>query len=272
MTPPKPLAQYLADHSGSHEAALSAMHADLTAQHGATDREAGANIRARTIAQALTPLAEALDIPLPEPGQRPTQDAGAALEQGVQDALAVFGDLQAAVETWQELAQEAGLDVQAVLTAQDDTRAESLIDGWLGGLTDARESGAAARQELNVYRFAHANGLNPDAVLLQKGLDGLEQRDVTTRDSAGKDVTARVWGIPGEGEAFVPALDHLKPVLGALRAGPQEPQGTAWVGGQESRGDNAPRSPFASIRPAAEGQQAPAAVNPFTFTTGGKTA
>lgn len=232
----KTLAQYLAEHGGNHEAAANALHADLTAQYGETQREAAANIRARTIAQHVQPLAEALGITLPEPGQKPTQDATAALQQGVQDAITGIQDLEDSVDSWRDLARDAGLDVDAVLNEQDDAKAQTLLDDWLGGLQGTGQRADAATQELNAYKFAHANGLNPEAVLLQKGLENLQLRDVPGKDATGKDITTKVWGIPGEGDAFTPALDHLKPVLSALKVTPSTPSGTGWPSGQESQG------------------------------------
>ncbi|MCD0156020.1 hypothetical protein [Deinococcus sp. 6GRE01] len=259
----KTLTQYLAEHGGNHEAALNAMHADLTTQARETEREAATNIRARTIAQHLQPLAEALSIPLPEPGQRPTQDATTALQEAVTGAIQGIEDLEAGLEEWQGVARDAGLDVDGILKEQDPTKVEAAIDGWLGGLTAAREGQSASAQELAVYQFAHENGLNPKAVLLQRGLDGLTRRDVTTKDASGNDVTTPTWGIPGQGDAFTPALTHLEPVMAALKPQTQQQSGTGWVSGQEQRGSGAPASPFASVQT----QQQAAPVNPFTFTT-----
>lgn len=231
----KTLAQYLAENGGNHEAALAAMHADLTTQHQATEREAGTNIRARVIAKHLQPLADALGIKLPEAGTRPTEDATSALQDAVQAAIDEIGDLEDGLESWQQIAADAGLDVEAVLNEQDPTKAEQMVTDFLGGLTGAKEGQATAEQQLAAYQFAHANGLNPDAVLLQKGIEGLTLRDVEVTGQDGKKTTQKVWQVPGKtaGE-YVSAVEYLQPVMGALKT-QQQPEGTGWVTGQQGR-------------------------------------
>ena len=240
----KTLAQYLADHAGSHEAAVTALHADLVKADSATEAEAGANIRARAISKALEPLAEALDIPLPPAGARPTQDAAAALSSGVSEALDSLSALEGSRDAWREIAADAGLDVDALEQAKDEAGMESVISGFLSGLEQTRTSQSAAQAELNAYKFAAANQLNPEAVLLQKGLEKLAEREIKTTGEGGKEVTSKIWGIPGENNAFTPALDYLKPVLGALKAQPESTPGTNWVRGQEQQGKSGEKSTY----------------------------
>lgn len=239
----KTLAQYLSAAGGDHEAAAKAMHADLiaTSQERDTlqqtaDREANANIRARTIAKAAEPLFEALGIPAPQPGQRPSQDAQAALEEGIQQAIEGIAALEEGIEDWQSIAADAGLDVQAVRDAKTPDEVEALISGFIEGVKATDTERDAATQELNAYRFAAQNGLNPEAVLLQRGIEHLELREVEVTGKDGQKTTQKQWQLPGKQEGeYVPALDHLQPVMAALKPQAQQAQGHAWVTGQESR-------------------------------------
>lgn len=268
----KTLAQYLTEHGGNHEAAAAALHADLLRIDGDREREASANIRARTIAQAAEPLLRALDVPVPAPGQRPTEDATSALKDGVEQATQAVEGLEEGIELWESFAEAAGLDVDAVLKADSPDAQQKLMTDFLGTLDATAKARDTVAQELNVYRFAAANGLKPDAVMLQRGLEKLELREVEVTGEGGQKKTEQVWQLPGKAEGeYVSALDYLQPVMPALKAAPATPQGTAWVGGQESRADTAPASPFAGLRPApAAGATAPVTVSPFHYSTGGK--
>lgn len=269
----KTLAQYLADHGGDHEAAARALHTDLLAADQRAEQEAGENIRARTISKAAAPLLEAAGVFIPPAGQRPTQDAASALDEGVQKAVQGWKGMQGSIKTLEDFAAATGLDMTAYQAATSPEQAQKLLKDFAGSLGGTRTALDTTTQELNAYRFATDNGLKPAAVLLQKGLEQLQLREVPGPEKDGKPTTVKVWQVPGKAEGeYVAALDHLSPVMESLKVAPTV-AGTAWVGGQESQGDGAPRSPFASIRPAvSSGQQAPAPVSPFAFPTGGKSA
>lgn len=271
----KTLAEYISAAGGNHEAAAAALHADLVTTNADKDREAGANIRARTIVKHLEPLAEALGIPLPAAGARPTQDAETALADGVKDALEGVEALESSVEAWQSIAADAGLDIEA-LEKLPEKEQDAFIQNFISGLDSS-----TTQQELAVYKFAAANGLNPQAVMLQKGLEGLTEREVK-QTVDGKESTVKVWGIPGKDDAFTPALDHLKPVMAALKPADSKPTGTSWIGGQENQskpGGLSVYEQYKQDKAKQDGQasgyvdplRAPSAVpsNPATSTTNG---
>lgn len=227
----KSITEYLNAAGGNHEAALKDMHADFAEVNQAAEKEAGNSIRARKIVEATAPLFEALGIELPTAGARPSEAALSALSEAVKGTLDDLADLEESRDTWMGLASEAGLDVDAVVAAETPEAASEIINGWLGGIDAILDSNEELAPKLAAYQFAHENNLNPSAVLLQKGLEGLQQ--FTTKETVdGKEVEKQVWGIPGakEGE-FTPALEHLKPVLGMLTA---EQKASNWTVKQDS--------------------------------------
>ncbi len=227
----KTLAEYLAAAGGDQDAALKAMHADLAKVSQSVEEEAGSNIRARVISKALEPLAKKLNIELPAPGQRPSKDATDALADAVTAGITTLDGQANNVERLTRVLGDAGLDTTVLA---DVEKSKPVIADWLKGLKTHVEGEQAARQELNIFKYAAAEHLKPDALMLQKGLERLEARQITRKDAAGKDETVTVWGIPGEGDAFKPASEHLAPVLDSLRVKPTE-TGTRWVSGQEQR-------------------------------------
>lgn len=256
----KTLAEYLAAAGGDQDAALKAMHADLAQVSGSVEAEAGANIRARVISKALEPLAKKLGIELPAPGQRPSKDATDALADAVTGSLTALDAQTGTVDRLTRTLGDAGLDTTVLADAE---KSKTVIADWLKTLKTHVEGEQAAKQELNIYRYATAENLKPDAVMLQKGLERLESRQITRKNAAGKDETVTVWGIPGEGDAFKPASEHLAPVMDSLRVGKIE-TGTRWVSGQEQRESGGKDA----IDRAIEARQANAnkAVDPFSPT------
>ncbi len=254
----KSLAEYLATAGGDQDAALKAMHADLFQVSQSVESEAGANIRARVISKALEPLARKLNIELPAPGQRPSKEATDALADAVSGGLSALDGQAGNVERLTRVLGDAGLDT-ALLA--DGDKGKAAVSDWLKGLKSHVDGEQAAKQELNIYKYAAAENLKPDALMLQKGLEHLEARQITRKDAAGKDETVTVWGLPGEGDAFKPATEYLKPVMDSLRVGKTE-TGTRWITNQEQRESGGKDA----IDRAIEARQATAskAVDPFS--------
>lgn len=226
----KSVAQYLSAAGGDAEAALRAMHADLAAAHDQAESEAGSNIRARVISKALEPLADALGLQLPEPGRRPSQEAQGALEQAVKEVIGGLQQLEAGRDLALDLLAQAGLDVDALQQAESDEARGELVTNWLGSIDSVLDAAENAAAQLNVYRFAHEHGLDPKLLLLQKGAEHLEEREIEV-ERDGQPVKEKVWGIPGDGDTFTPAAEHFRPVLEALNA---QPQPSGWTVRQDS--------------------------------------
>lgn len=237
----KSKAVFLNTAGGDHEAAFNALYDAYSASQTAlTEAESNAeasdsnSIRTRVIAKALEPLAQALGIELPAPGKRPAQDAAQQIAAQVSEKLEGLEALEAGRDEALELLAAAGLDLEALEGADSDDARSEVVEGWLGNLDALLDTAEGATAELSAYRYATEQGLDPQALLLTKGVEKLRQVE-RERQENGETVKETVW-VVGEGDDAPLAADHFKPVLGALKR-EQKPaeQGTRWVSGQESR-------------------------------------
>lgn len=213
--------EYLAAATGDAQKAFELMAADAYAlQTEAQDFEAEGSIRAREIVRALTPLAEALNIPLPAAGAKPSAESVNSMSEAVSKAINAPKAETKDEGNWREVAQLVGLDVAAIEAAKTPEARSELIGSFKANITALQTKAADA----NLYRYAAKEGLNADALKRIRGSETLQEREVDAEDGT----KTTVWGVV-DGEKFTPASEAFGPLLTALKPVQEKRTAVAWI-------------------------------------------